>query len=403
MRFFVASMTGMAGWIGVALSTTLLAGRGVAMPLPFEETRRGDEVRLFNGEDLTGWTWHLESGRPEEVWRVEDQVLICKGNPIGYLRTQTEYESFILKLEWRFNPVTKQAGNSGVLVRMIGEDKVWPRSIEAQLMSENAGDFWNIDEFPMKVDQRRTSGRNTRKLKMAEKPIGEWNEYEIRVCGGDVDLKVNGVLLNQARDALEIPGRICLQSEGAEIHFRNVRLTPLFPGKRPVHELKPTVARVTPKWKSAVVHAGDLVSADVDVSGAKSLWLVAMPTDDGNSCDWSDWVEPRLVTAQGETRLTDLSWSYAMAGWGEARAGKNADGGPLKVGGKEVAYGIGTHAMSAIGYDISGKGFTRFVTKAGIDDSGAAQNPATPSVQFLILVDPPDDAFYAQSPSDLFR
>jgi hypothetical protein len=62
---------------------------------------------------------------------------------------------------------------------------------------------------------------------MAEKPIGEWNEYEIIVDGERVVLKVNGQIVNEGAGAEVVPGKICLQSEGAEIHFRNIRLVPI--------------------------------------------------------------------------------------------------------------------------------------------------------------------------------
>lgn len=186
------------------------------------------EIRLLHEQDLDGWTAHLEDGgKLEDVWTVDQGVLVCKGRPIGYLRTRNDYQNFILRLEWRFNPVTKVAGNSGVLLRMIGEDKVWPRSIEAQLQSGRAGDFWNIDEFPMAAAKDRTEGRHTAHTHAHEKPVGEWNQYEITANGGHVTLKVNGEVLNEAFDCLETPGKICLQSEGAEIHFRNIYLLPL--------------------------------------------------------------------------------------------------------------------------------------------------------------------------------
>jgi hypothetical protein len=185
------------------------------------------EVRLFNGRDLAGWTPFLPEGKPDQTWHVADAVLICTGQPAGYLKTERDYEDFILRLEWRFSPITKQAGNSGVLLRMTGPDQVWPRSVEAQLQSGNAGDFWNIGEVPMKTDPARLNGRNTRKTHAAERPIGEWNEYEIIVAGPRITLFVNGEKLNEAWDVQEIAGKIGLQSEGAEIHFRDVRLIPL--------------------------------------------------------------------------------------------------------------------------------------------------------------------------------
>jgi hypothetical protein len=190
---------------------------------------RGAPVQLWNGKDLTGWTgFHQDGAKVEDVWNVGgDGVLVCKGKPTGYLRTTADFTDFILEVEWRWSPETKQAGNSGVLVRMQAPDKVWPKSIEAQLQSGNAGDFWNIEDFPMQTDPARTKGRNTKKTHGNEKPLGEWNRYEIRVDGGQVVLKVNGQVLNEATQAAGLPGKICLQSEGTEIHFRTVRLIPL--------------------------------------------------------------------------------------------------------------------------------------------------------------------------------
>jgi Domain of Unknown Function (DUF1080) len=161
------------------------------------------------------------------VWNVKDGVLHCKGHPIGYLRTTEDFTNFVVTVEWRFDPALG-AGNSGVLVRMTGPDKVWPKSVEAQLDSGNAGDIWNIDEVPMQVDPTRTQGRRTVKLQpSSEKPLGEWNRYVITVDGGELKLEVNGVLQNEAHWLEEVPGKILLQSEGAPIEFRKIEIVPI--------------------------------------------------------------------------------------------------------------------------------------------------------------------------------
>jgi hypothetical protein len=187
-------------------------------------------IKLFNGKDMEGWTFYLtdKNAKMEDVWSVDDGVIICKGKPAGYIRTKESYKNYVLTLEWRFDP-KKGPGNSGVLLRMVGQDKVWPKSVEAQLMSGQAGDFWNIDDFKMTVDKSRTKGRNTVRAKpsIKEKPLGEWNKYRIVVDHGKVQLYVNGELQNEATDVEEVAGKICLQSEGAEIHFRNIELTPI--------------------------------------------------------------------------------------------------------------------------------------------------------------------------------
>ncbi len=188
----------------------------------------GEEVVLFDGADLAAFDFHLPDGvTMEEVWSIEDGVLVCKGQPFGYLFTRERFRDFELELEWRFDP-EKGAGNSGVLLRRNGPHEVWPRSIECQLMSRNAGDLWNIDEFGMLVDPGRTAGRRTvKRAPSSERPLGEWNHYRIRLDRGDLEVEVNGVVQNTARWCEEVAGEVCLQSEGAEIHFRDIRLRPI--------------------------------------------------------------------------------------------------------------------------------------------------------------------------------
>jgi hypothetical protein len=189
----------------------------------------GDPVALFDGVDLAGWTFHLEDPKAKigDVWSVADGVITCKGQPIGYLRTEADYEDFQLDLDWRFPPGGKP-GNSGVLLRMTGADKVWPKSIEAQLEHRNAGDIWNIDEVDLDVERSRTSGRHTEKeFPCNEKPIGEWNHYTITLDGGELSLAVNGLVQNRAHWCARVPGKICLQSEGAPIQFRSIVLKPI--------------------------------------------------------------------------------------------------------------------------------------------------------------------------------
>ncbi|MEE2680877.1 MAG: DUF1080 domain-containing protein [Planctomycetota bacterium] len=189
----------------------------------------GAPIKLFNGENLSNWTAHFVNGstNPSAAFRVEDGILKCAGQPIGYIRTKVPYESFRLVVEWRFDPEVG-GGNSGILMRLHGEDTVWPNSIEAQLNSRDAGDIWNIGDFPMKTDPKRVSGRRTRKMAPTnEKPLGEWNRYEILLDGEHLELKVNGLVQNTATGCSKIKGFIGLQSEGVAIEFRTVELQPI--------------------------------------------------------------------------------------------------------------------------------------------------------------------------------
>ena len=196
-------------------------------PAPPAASARVPSTALFNGTDLSGWTPFLPGGDPSANWTVADGVLRCAGNPAGYIATDAAYTSFVLELEWRFDPA-KGAGNSGVLLRVQPPDQVWPTSMEAQLMSGRAGDIWNIGDFPMVTDASRTNGRHTAmEGQSSERPLGEWNRYRIVVDGPLLELYVNGQLKNRATGCRVVPGRIALQSEGAWIEFRNITIAPL--------------------------------------------------------------------------------------------------------------------------------------------------------------------------------
>ncbi len=189
----------------------------------------GEPIALFDGTDLSQWTFFLDDPqkRMSDVWSVQDGVLRCAGSPGGYLKTTERFTNFVIELDWRFDPA-KGAGNSGVLLRRTGADKIWPRSIEAQLQSRSAGDIWNIEDVPMVVAEDRTEGRHTEKrLPSNERPLGEWNHYKITLDGGMLTLEVNGEVQNRASWCEEIAGEICLQSEGAYIEFKNIVVTPI--------------------------------------------------------------------------------------------------------------------------------------------------------------------------------
>ena len=181
----------------------------------------GPAVRLFNGRDLTGWTF---KDAQKGVWGVKDGVMTDKGKPAGFIATEKDYTNYVLRLQVRHLVKT----NSGVLLRSTKLDGAWPRSIEAQVMSGNMGDIYNFRKFPMKTDPKRTRGALTRKIHESnEKPTGQWNEYEITLNKGDLELKVNSLVQNRAAGCREIPGRICLQSEGGPLEFRNIVLIPI--------------------------------------------------------------------------------------------------------------------------------------------------------------------------------
>jgi putative membrane-bound dehydrogenase-like protein len=134
------------------------------------------------------------------------------------------------------------------------------------------------------------------------------------------------------------------------------------------------------------------VAIDVKLGDAKELYLVVSEGGNGIGCDWADWAEPRLIGPNGEKRLTDLKWKSAISGHGQVHVNKNSGGQPLRIAGKSVEFGIGTHSSSVIAYDIPA-GYNRFVARGGLDNGGTDQGSCgeTAQVQFLVYTTAPPE------------
>lgn len=212
---------------------------GVVVLAPAVPAAEDDFKPLFDGKSLDGWTFFVKPDKdgkmadPKQTWSVTDGYIRCTGKPNGYAVTAKEYSDYVLKLKWRF-PADSKGGNSGVLLH-VQDDKLWPTSVEAQLASGQAGDFWLISppEVKLDVDNARRDPKQARhyfRLEtkgQLEKKFGEWNEYEITCKGGDITLVVNGVKVNEGKNGNLTKGRIALQSEGTEIHFKDVAIKSL--------------------------------------------------------------------------------------------------------------------------------------------------------------------------------
>ncbi|MDR0353014.1 MAG: DUF1080 domain-containing protein [Opitutaceae bacterium] len=216
-------------------------------------------IELFNGKNLDGWLGCLQPKGNETAatWNVADGILHVTGQPNGYLYTAKSYRDYKLTVEWRWSgpaPLGRDGKprlrNNGVLLHMQSDDDarlgVWPRSLEAQLQENNAGDFFviaGVETAELRAlrdkalaaagndEKARKNALNNRRIQKArdssEKPVGEWNRYEITCRADTVVLKVNGTEQNRATGLNVTEGRICLQTEGSAIQFRNVRLEPL--------------------------------------------------------------------------------------------------------------------------------------------------------------------------------
>jgi hypothetical protein len=183
-------------------------------------------VRLFNGKDLSNWVCFLKDNTvdPSTVFTAENGIIHIKGSPFGYMRTKDIYLNYRLHVEWRW---PKEASNSGVFVHCQAPDAIWLKCIECQLQAGNAGDFVCMNGADMD-EHTDKSGAVVKKMgPSSEMPVGEWNMMEVVCSGNAIDVYVNGILLNKATNTSVNTGNIALQSEGKDIEFRNVFLTPL--------------------------------------------------------------------------------------------------------------------------------------------------------------------------------
>lgn len=187
-----------------------------------------DTIALFNKSSLEdAYAYFKDSDADaKSVWKVQDGELRCSGNPVGFLRTKQEYSDYKLTFEWRW---PDKPGNSGVLVHMSAEEKIWPLCMEAQLMHKRAADIVGMGcSFnENKAEKGGPVSWAPRMSESNEKSVGDWNKYEILCKGDTMELTINGKVQNKATGMGVRKGYIGLQSEGVPIIFRNIKLTPL--------------------------------------------------------------------------------------------------------------------------------------------------------------------------------
>jgi hypothetical protein len=206
----------------------------------------GKATPLFNGKDLTGWKADVPAKdtdpKAPDSFVVRDGKLVSLGDPKGHLITEAAYKDYRLEVEYRF---PGKPGNCGVLVHASKPRalyKMFPQSIEVQMKSGDAGDFWVIQEdiSVPDMEQRRprkdgqkwggTEADARRIVNLtdnSEKPLGEWNTMVIEARGPAIKVWVNGDLVNDGDKATASSGHIALQAEGTEVEFRKVVIAPL--------------------------------------------------------------------------------------------------------------------------------------------------------------------------------
>jgi len=211
---------------------------------------------LFNGKDLTGW---VNVNTDKDTFTVRDGMIVCKGLPIGVMRTDKQYENFILHIEWMH---MVPGGNSGVFAWSEGsippeKKERLPKGLEVQMLELDwvnlnkdekgnprplayvHGELFGANGLKTKPDNPR--GERSKSIENRCKGKGEWNVYDVVCVDGVIKLSVNGKFVNGISQASVKKGYLCLESEGAEIHFRNIKIMELPAGVTTAEQTAPVV------------------------------------------------------------------------------------------------------------------------------------------------------------------
>jgi hypothetical protein len=219
----------------VACIALLVAVPSFAQPAPrFQD--------LFNGKDLAGWT---NINTAPDTWTWRGGMVVTTGKPIGVMCSDRMYENFVMHIEWMH---MEAGGNSGVFLwsnAKPGEKNRLPDGIEVQMLdlewvklnTRNGveppiayvhGELFGVGGVKIVPDNPR--GERSMSFENRAVGRGQWNTYDVVAVDGVVKLSVNGKFVNGISQSARRKGYLCLEAEGSEIHFRNVRLLELPPG-----------------------------------------------------------------------------------------------------------------------------------------------------------------------------
>ncbi|TWT89490.1 3-keto-disaccharide hydrolase [Stieleria varia] len=229
---------------GTVIAVTLVALLSLPAPLSADEPESPAVAvpqwrDLFNGKDLSGW---IDVNTSPETWSVRDGMLICTGQPIGVMRSDRQYENFIISVEWRH---MEPGGNSGMFLwcDAVPSGNRLPKGMEVQMLeldwvNQHKGADGTLPPIAyvhgelfgaggMTAIPTNPRGNRSKSVENRCLGVGQWNHYLIVAIDGSVQLSVNGKFVNSIREASVRNGYICLESEGREIHFRNMRIMEL--------------------------------------------------------------------------------------------------------------------------------------------------------------------------------
>lgn len=182
-----------------------------------------DGTLLFNGRDLTGLKVQFnekdKGSDPTKTFTVKEGVLVVTGKPTCYIYTDKSYKNYVITYEWRFPEGSDPKSNSGCLVHIQPPHKVMPKCVEPQGRYFDHGKLFALGGT--KIENNKFDMEAHKK---ALKPMGQWSTTEVTCkADGTVVVKLNGVEVSSGKADIS-EGPIGFQSEGSEVHFRNIKI-----------------------------------------------------------------------------------------------------------------------------------------------------------------------------------
>jgi Domain of Unknown Function (DUF1080) len=340
------SLNSVSGGTGLAWLAAVLTF-GTALSTTAQEPP-GDWVPMFNGRDLSGWV-PINFG--PRTFRVRDDLIITTGVPTGLLRTERQYENFEMEVDWRH---MKSGGNSGVFLwgnPLPEPGSPFARGMEVQVLDpgfniDGKNQWYTVhgDVFPVHGAKMTPTGRisstGQRSFPSEDrtKSSPEWNHYHILATNGVIRLSVNGKEVTVGKNCVPRKGYLCLESEGSECHFRNVRIREL-PSTNPRPEevanvdegFRPLYTGVDLSgWREDPGHQGHwqpkdwILAYDGQSEAAdKNLWSEKEYENFELICDWR-WVRKPVKAAHP---VLLASGEEAKAAEGKTRTEEGLDAG----------------------------------------------------------------------------
>lgn len=212
---------------------------------------RPEWAPLFNGKDLSGWT---NINTDPDTWSFKDGKVITTGKPLGVMCSDRMYENFVMHVEWMH---TEPGGNSGVFIWSAANPSPegrLPDGLEVQMLELDwpklhvrdgvtptddyvHGELFGVGGVQIIPDNPR--GPRSKSIEKRALGRGNWNTYDLVAIDGVAKLSVNGKFVNGIRNSSRRKGYLCMEAEGAEIHFRNMWIMELPPSVTPPDMVAP--------------------------------------------------------------------------------------------------------------------------------------------------------------------